>query len=59
MARPREFDRSEALDRAMLVFCRGGTRRRILDDLTRAMGINRPSLYNDRSAISTRSIGRR
>ncbi len=43
--RPRSFDREEALRRAMQVFWKKGFDNASLAELTRAMGINPPSLY--------------
>ena len=43
--RPREFDMNKALERAMELFWRQGYEGTSLSDLTRDLGLTRPSLY--------------
>ncbi len=59
--RPREFDLDKALDRALSVFWRKGYEGASLPELTRAMGINRPSLYaafGNKEALFRKTIDR-
>lgn len=59
--RPRKFDINQALDAAMITFWRYGYQATSLDDLTQAMGINRPSLYatfGDKEQLFLRTVDR-
>jgi TetR/AcrR family transcriptional regulator, transcriptional repressor for nem operon len=61
MARPREFDREEALDRATRVFWANGYAATSTDDLRTAMGIGQQSLYNafrDKRALYLEALER-
>ncbi|MCS7459570.1 TetR/AcrR family transcriptional regulator [Paenibacillus doosanensis] len=46
MARPRDFDRQQALERAMHIFWSKGYEGATMPDLLEGMGVSRSSLYN-------------
>ncbi|MEM7205112.1 MAG: TetR/AcrR family transcriptional regulator [Planctomycetota bacterium] len=61
MARPREFDEAEVLDRAMLQFWRHGYEGTSVHDLVAATGLGRQSLYNtfgDKQALFLAALER-
>ncbi len=60
MARPRSFDIDDALAAATHVFLQRGFDGATLEDLTAAMGVNKPSLYaafGDKSALYAKVLG--
>ena len=59
--RPRKYDEDQALSGAMLLFWERGFSATSLDDLSKAMGMNRPSIYNafgDKEAIYAKALAR-
>jgi TetR/AcrR family transcriptional regulator, transcriptional repressor for nem operon len=61
MARPREFDADDALERATRVFWTKGFEQTSLDDLCAATGLGRSSLYaafGDKRALYLRALAR-
>jgi AcrR family transcriptional regulator len=61
MARPREFDEDEVLDRALSTFWEHGYEGTSIDDLVEGTGLGRASLYGafgDKERIFTRALER-
>jgi len=61
MARPREFDEGEVLDRALATFWQHGYEGASIDDIVAATGLGRASLYGafgDKERIFTKALER-
>jgi TetR/AcrR family transcriptional regulator, transcriptional repressor for nem operon len=61
VARPRSFDENAVLEAARDLFWERGYQATSLDDVTRATGVNKPSLYaafGDKSALFARVLAR-
>ncbi len=59
MARPKEFDRNRALDKAMRIFWRQGYEATSIQNLVDGMGINRQSIYDtfgDKQALFVEAL---
>ena len=59
--RPKKYNEDEALNSAMLLFWQKGLAATSLDDLSTAMNMNRPSIYNafgNKDAIYRKSLAR-